>query len=64
MFAVTVTAPPVRGAATHTFAFRRPAVISGGALEVEASGTTVAGSRLDESNPWNNGVTATIRTAG
>jgi hypothetical protein len=63
-FAVTVTAPPTRGTTTHTFAFRRPATIAGGTLDVEVAGLKAAGSRLAESNPWNNWSTATIRTVG
>lgn len=63
-FTVTVTAPPARATATHTFAFRRPATVSDGTLDVEVAGLTAAGSRLAESNPWNNWATATIRTAG
>jgi hypothetical protein len=60
---VTVAAPPARGTATHTFAFRRPAAVSGRILEVEVYGTTAASVRLAESNPWNNGVAVPIRTA-
>ena len=63
-FAVTVAAPPARSSATYTFAFRRPATISGGTLDVEAAGTSTTGSRLSEANPWNNGATVTIHTAG
>lgn len=62
-YVATVTAPPARGTATYTFAFRRPAAISGGTLELEVGGATAAGAQLSEANPWNNGAIATIRTA-
>ena len=61
-FMVAVAAPPVRGAATYTFAFRRSATVAGGTLEIEAGGASATGSPLSEANPWNNGATATIRT--
>jgi hypothetical protein len=62
-FTVTVDPPPARGTITYTFAFRRPATIAGGTLDLEVSGKTATVVRLAEANPWNNGATATIRTA-
>lgn len=62
-YMATVTAPPARGTATYTFAFRRPAAISGGTLDLEVGGSTATVAGLSEANPWNNGATVTIRTA-
>jgi hypothetical protein len=61
-FTVTVNPPAARGTITHTFAFRRPATLTGGTLDLEVSGKTTTVTRLAEANPWNNGATATIRT--
>lgn len=55
-------APAARGAAGHTFAFRRLAMVPGGSLDIEAGGMSTTGSSLSEANPWNNGATAGIRT--
>ncbi|GIF01754.1 hypothetical protein [Paractinoplanes rishiriensis] len=60
-FVVAVAPPPARGTASHTFAVRRPATVTGRTLELEVYGTTAASVRLAESNPWNNGVTVPIR---
>jgi hypothetical protein len=62
-FVVSVAPPPVRGSAHYTFAFRRPAAVSSGTLDLEVNGANAAGSTLSEANPWNNGSTVAIRTA-
>ncbi|BCJ49360.1 hypothetical protein Asp14428_08350 [Actinoplanes sp. NBRC 14428] len=61
-FTVTVDPPPAHGAVTRTFAFRRPAAITGGSLDLEVAGSTAAVARLGEATVWNNSVTASIRT--
>ncbi|GAA0504875.1 hypothetical protein Ade02nite_70870 [Paractinoplanes deccanensis] len=60
---VSLAPPPARGSHTYTFAFRRPAGISGGSLEIEAGGAGKASAALSDSMVWNNGATVAIRTA-
>lgn len=62
-FSVDVPAPAARSAALRTFAFRRAATGSGRTLDVGITGLSRSGNRLSEAVVWNNGVTATIRTA-
>jgi hypothetical protein len=62
-FVATIAAPPARGSATVTFAFRRPATLTGGSLELEAGAANAARQQMAEVNPWNNGVSVTLRTA-
>jgi hypothetical protein len=62
-YIVTVPAPPTRGTARHTFAFRQPVTARGGTVAIEVAGATTADVTLGEANPWNNGTTATVRTS-
>ena len=57
--------PPPAGATTsHTFAFRRPATLAGGQMDLDSWGLGMKATQLRESIPWNNTATVTIRTAG
>ncbi|WP_436530800.1 hypothetical protein [Actinoplanes sp. HUAS TT8] len=57
-FTVTVAAPRPGGSARYSFAFRRPAALTGGELPVSVA----ASPQMSGSVPWNSDTTAMIRT--
>lgn len=56
---VTVKAPPAYGRTTYSLAFRRPAGITGGSLELDGRPSPA---RLSETIGWDNSATAPITT--
>jgi hypothetical protein len=59
---VTVTAPPAYGRTTYSFAFRRPAAVTGGSVVVDSQASSAEVPALSETVSWDNGATAPIRT--
>ncbi|HET8657487.1 MAG TPA: hypothetical protein VFM55_00635 [Micromonosporaceae bacterium] len=63
-FSVDLPTPALGGSRTYTFAFRRTVTGTGGDFSLHLFAMTKQNAGLGESNPFNNGLAVTFRSAG